>query len=42
MGGSMDSPVTTEVALAASDAGYGALRFNYRGVGASAGPTADT
>lgn len=37
MGGSMDSPVTTEVALAASDAGYAALRFNYRGVGASAG-----
>jgi hypothetical protein len=37
MGGSMESPVTTEIALAASDAGYGALRFNYRGVGASAG-----
>lgn len=37
MGGSMDSPVTTEIALAASDAGYAALRFNYRGVGASAG-----
>ena len=37
MGGSMDSPVTTEVALAASDAGYTALRFNYRGVGGSAG-----
>jgi alpha/beta superfamily hydrolase len=37
MGGSMDSPVTTEIALAASDAGYGTLRFNYRGVGGSAG-----
>jgi len=37
MGGSMDSPVTTEVAMAASDAGYAVLRFNYRGVGASAG-----
>ena len=37
MGGSMDSPVTTEVALAASDTGYGSLRFNGRGVGASAG-----
>jgi hypothetical protein len=37
MGGSMDSPVATEVALAASDSGYGALRFNWRGVGASAG-----
>ncbi len=37
MGGSMDSPVTTEVALAASDVGYAALRFNYRGVGGSAG-----
>lgn len=37
MGGSMDSPVATEIALAASDAGYGALRFNWRGVGGSAG-----
>ena len=37
MGGSMDSPVATEVAMAASDAGLGALRFNWRGVGASAG-----
>ncbi|MEM9176735.1 MAG: alpha/beta fold hydrolase [Myxococcota bacterium] len=37
MGGSMDSPVATEVALAASDAGWGSLRFNWRGVGASAG-----
>ncbi|MFO0691262.1 MAG: alpha/beta hydrolase [Myxococcota bacterium] len=37
MGGSMHSPVATEVALAASDAGYVALRFDWRGVGASAG-----
>jgi alpha/beta superfamily hydrolase len=37
MGGSMDSPVTTELALAASDLGYVSLRFNWRGVGASAG-----
>lgn len=37
MGGSMDSPVVTEVALALSDAGYVALRFDWRGVGASAG-----
>ncbi len=37
MGGSMDSPVTTELAMAASDAGYASLRFNYRGIGASAG-----
>ncbi len=37
MGGSMDSPVATELGLAASDAGYVSLRFNWRGVGASAG-----
>ena len=37
MGGSMESPVATEVALAASDSGYGSLRFNWRGVGGSAG-----
>lgn len=37
MGGSMDSPVATELGLAASDAGYSSLRFNWRGVGASAG-----
>jgi len=43
MGGAMDSPVATEVALAASDSGYGALRFNWRGVGASAGtPSGET
>jgi alpha/beta superfamily hydrolase len=37
MGGSMESPVATEVGLAASDAGFASLRFNWRGVGASAG-----
>lgn len=43
MGGSMDSPVATEVALAASDCGWGSLRFNWRGVGASAGaPSGET
>lgn len=42
MGGSMDSPVATELAMAASDAGFGALRFNWRGVGGSAGsPSGD-
>ena len=30
MGGAMDSPVATEVGLAASDAGYVSLRFNWR------------
>jgi len=37
MGGSIDSPVVTEIALAMSDGGFGTLRFNWRGVGASAG-----
>ena len=37
MGGSMDSPVATEIALAMSDVGFVSLRFNWRGVGASAG-----
>ena len=37
MGGAMDSPVTTEIGLALSDAGFVSLRFNWRGVGASAG-----
>ncbi|MHA7839666.1 MAG: alpha/beta hydrolase, partial [bacterium] len=42
MGGSMDSPVATEIALAASDAGRIALRFDWRGVGGSAGsPSGD-
>jgi alpha/beta superfamily hydrolase len=37
MGGAMDSPVTTEVGLALCDVGFVSLRFNWRGVGASAG-----
>jgi len=37
MGGSMDSPVTTEIGLALCDVGFVSLRFNWRGVGASAG-----
>lgn len=37
MGGSMDSPVATELALACSDLGFVSLRFNWRGIGASAG-----
>jgi len=37
MGGSMDSPVATEIALAASDSGRIALRFDWRGIGGSAG-----
>jgi alpha/beta superfamily hydrolase len=37
MGGSMDSPVTTELALACSDLGFVSLRFNWRGIGGSAG-----
>lgn len=42
MGGSMDSPVTTEIGMAASDAGFVSLRFDWRGVGASAGsPSGD-
>jgi alpha/beta superfamily hydrolase len=43
MGGSMESPVTTEIGLALSDEGFAALRFNWRGVGASAGaPSGET
>lgn len=43
MGGSMDSPVATEIGLAASDQGYVSVRFNWRGVGASAGiPSGET
>lgn len=36
-GGSMDNKVVTTLAAAAHDAGMAALRFNFRGVGASAG-----
>ncbi len=37
MGGSMDSPVATELGMAVSDRGFASLRFNWRGVGGSAG-----
>jgi alpha/beta superfamily hydrolase len=33
----MGSPVSTEVAIAASDVGFASLRFDWRGVGGSAG-----
>jgi alpha/beta superfamily hydrolase len=36
-GGSMDSPAVNEIAYAARQAGLASLRFNWRGVGASAG-----
>jgi uncharacterized protein len=37
-GGSLESPVLTELAFACTQAGLASLRFNWRGVGASAGP----
>ena len=37
MGGSMESPVATELGIATSDQGFASLRFNWRGVGGSAG-----
>jgi alpha/beta superfamily hydrolase len=37
MGGSMDSPVVSELAWALSQRGHATLRFNYQGVGASPG-----
>ena len=41
-GGSMDSPVATEIAFACHRSGIATLRFNWRGVGASAGePSGD-
>jgi alpha/beta superfamily hydrolase len=41
-GGSMESPVLNEIAYACTKAGIASLRFNWRGVGASAGvPSGD-
>ena len=37
MGGSMESPVVTEVAWACERSGRASLRFNWRGIGASGG-----
>lgn len=38
-GGSMDSAVVSEIAFACEKAGIASLRFNWRGIGASAGTT---
>jgi uncharacterized protein len=41
-GGSMDSPVVSEIAWASARSGIAAVRFNWRGVGASTGiPSGD-
>jgi alpha/beta superfamily hydrolase len=40
-GGSMDSPVVNEIAWACARSGIASLRFNWRGVGASAGTASD-
>jgi alpha/beta superfamily hydrolase len=36
-GGSLESPVLTELAFASTKAGLASIRFNWRGIGASAG-----
>ena len=42
MGGSMESPVLTDIAWACQEVGVASLRFNWRGVGASSGrPSGD-
>ncbi len=42
-GGTLESPVVSEIAYACSKHGISSLRFNWRGVGASAGtPSGDT
>lgn len=41
-GGSMDSPVVSEIAFACEKAGIASLRFNWRGIGASSGQASGT